>query len=136
MTFHQLRLHQYITLYCHLLLVVRYFYKLLQVSCSHPRKNIETLIKAFIQFNSKKREHKLVLVWSNPPKSILNLCQKNIENSDIIFLKYISDKDLVSVYNGATATFFPTRYEGFGFPILESFACNTIIVEANRKNSV
>ena len=27
MTFHQLRLHQYITLYCHLLLVVRYFYK-------------------------------------------------------------------------------------------------------------
>ncbi len=83
----------------------RYF---LSVSCSHPRKNIETLIKAFIQFNSKKREHKLVLVWSNPPKSILNLCQKNIENSDIIFLKYISDKDLVSVYNGATATFFPT----------------------------
>lgn len=47
----------------------RYF---LSVSCSHPRKNIETLIKAFIQFNSKKREHKLVLVWSNPPKSILN----------------------------------------------------------------
>ena len=92
------------------------------------RKNIETLIKAFIQFNSKKREHKLVLVWSNPPKSILNLCQKNIENSDIIFLKYISDKDLVSVYNGATATFFPTRYEGFGFPILESFACNTPVV--------
>ena len=103
----------------------RYF---LSVSCSHPRKNIETLIKAFIQFNSKKREHKLVLVWSNPPKSILNLCQKNIENSDIIFLKYISDKDLVSVYNGATATFFPTRYEGFGFPILESFACNTPVV--------
>jgi glycosyltransferase involved in cell wall biosynthesis len=91
-------------------------------------RNIETLIKAFIQFNSKKREHKLVLVWSNPPKSILNLCQKNIENSDIIFLKYISDKDLVSVYNGATATFFPTRYEGFGFPILESFACNTPVV--------
>ena len=77
---------------------------------------------------TKKREHKLVLVWSNPPKSILNLCQKNIENSDIIFLKYISDKDLVSVYNGATATFFPTRYEGFGFPILESFACNTPVV--------
>lgn len=50
------------------------------------------------------------------------------ENSDIIFLKYISDKDLVSVYNGATATFFPTRYEGFGFPILESFACNTPVV--------
>ena len=44
------------------------------------------------------------------------------------FLKYISDKDLVSVYNGATATFFPTRYEGFGFPILESFACNTPVV--------
>lgn len=72
----------------------RYF---LSVSCSHPRKNIETLIKAFIQFNSKKREHKLVLVWSNPPKSILNLCQKNIENSDIIFLKYISDKDFIFV---------------------------------------
>lgn len=48
------------------------------------------------------------------------------------FRVYNTDNQLIIhsifVYNGATATFFPTRYEGFGFPILESFACNTPVV--------
>lgn len=100
----------------------------LSVSCNHPRKNISTLIKAYIKFNNKHRQHKLVLVWSNPFEEVLNLCRKEVESGDIVFLKYVPDEKLVSLYNGATASFFPTRYEGFGFPILESMACGTPIV--------
>lgn len=51
----------------------------------------------------------------------------------IIFLSYVSDKDLNALYNEALATLFPSRYEGFGFPILESFACGTPVMTC--KNS-
>ena len=35
---------------------------------------------------------------------------------------------LADLYAGATASFFPSRYEGFGLPILESLACATPVV--------
>lgn len=98
------------------------------ISCSHPRKNIRTLLKAYRKFNSAMPIHRLVLVWGNPPKDILEEYSKEISEKKIIFLNYVSDEDLISLYNGASCTMFPTRSEGFGFPILESFACGTPIM--------
>lgn len=98
------------------------------VSCSHPRKNIRTLIKAFKHFCKQTPNHRLILVWGNPPSDILEMCSKEVVEKRIIFLNYVSDDDLLALYNGATCTMFPTRSEGFGFPILESFACGTPIM--------
>jgi len=98
------------------------------ISCSHPRKNIRTLLKAFRRFNESRPLHRLVLVWSNPPKDLLEEFSKEINEKRVIFLDYVSDKDLLTLYNGATCTMYPTRAEGFGFPILESFACGTPIM--------
>ena len=98
------------------------------ISCAHPRKNIRTLLKAYRKFLQSNPVHRLVLVWSNVPQDILEEYAKEIESKQIIFINYVSDDDLRSLYNGATATMFPTRSEGFGFPILESFACGTPIM--------
>lgn len=107
----------------------------LAVSCSHPRKNIYILLKAFSQFCVSKinQNNILVLVWNNPPKELLSEFSNEIKHGKIRFINYVDDSMLVSLYNGATATFFPSRYEGFGFPILESIACGTPIVTC--KNS-
>ena len=70
----------------------------------------------------------MILVWSNPPVDIMKEYEHEIRSNKIIFLKYVSDADLVTLYNGASCTMFPTRSEGFGFPILESFACGTPIM--------
>ena len=98
------------------------------ISCAHPRKNIRTLLKAYREFAKCTSRHRLVLVWSNPPQDILEEYSREISEGQIVFLNYVSDQDLVSLYNGATCTMFPTRSEGFGFPILESFACGTPIM--------
>lgn len=98
------------------------------VSCAHPRKNIRTLLKAYREFAKSNPRHKLVLVWGNPPADILNEYNKEISEKKIIFLNYVSDEILLSLYNGASLTLFPTLSEGFGFPILESFACGTPIM--------
>lgn len=98
------------------------------VSCAHPRKNVRTLLKAYREFAKSQPQHRLVLVWGNPPVDILNEYSKEISEKKIIFLSYVSDETLLSLYNGASVTLFPTLSEGFGFPILESFACGTPVM--------
>lgn len=98
------------------------------ISCAHPRKNVHTLMKAYRKYQKVNPEHKLVLVWEGFPKELSVEYKNEIELGKIIILGSVSDDDLRVLYNGATCTMFPTRAEGFGFPILESFACGTPIM--------
>lgn len=98
------------------------------ISCAHPRKNVRTLMKAYRDFLLSKPEHKLVLVWGGFPDELKAEYQAEIESGMLIVLGSVNDDDLRALYNGATCTMFPTRSEGFGFPILESFACGTPIM--------
>ena len=47
------------------------------------------------------------------------------------FIPYPSYADLPMLLNEATALVFPSRYEGFGLPILEAMACGTPVITSN-----
>lgn len=97
-------------------------------SCNAPRKNIITALRAFKKFLSYNPKHVFVLAWGNPPKSVMNEFVTEIEQKKIIFLPYVDDDDLVALYNGASLSIYISRREGFGFPILESYACGTPVL--------
>jgi glycosyltransferase involved in cell wall biosynthesis len=100
----------------------------LSVSCAAPRKNIRMLLKAYKKFSEKEVNHRLILVWGNPPEDLLKEYGAEISKGKIVFLNSVSDEDLRVLYNGASLTLFPSRAEGFGFPVLESFACGTPVM--------
>jgi glycosyltransferase involved in cell wall biosynthesis len=104
---------------------------LLYLGTIEPRKNISAIISSYnILRDNNNYNHKLILVgvkgWKS--KHIFKEWQKSKYKKDIIFLNYINDRDKVSIYNLAALFIFPSIYEGFGFPPLESLACGTPVV--------
>lgn len=94
-------------------------------SCANPRKNARVLLAAYKKAQPSMKDVSLVLVWNHVPQDILDEYAAEIEAGDIIFTPFVTDDELACLYSGALATYFISSFEGFGFPIIESFACGT-----------
>jgi len=110
---------------------------LLFVGTIEPRKNISGLVKAFEELKKEQKiEHKLIIVgmkgWMY--NDVLNETASSEFKDDIILKDYISNENLRPWYNHATAFIFPSFYEGFGFPIVEAFACGVPVVTSNTSS--
>ncbi len=103
------------------------------VSCDIGRKNTISILKAYEIFLKNTPEHDLVLVWRNPPAEVLDKYTQGTFRGRVHFVSSVSENELSDLYAEATATFFPSKYEGFGLPVLESMASGTPIVTC--KNS-
>ncbi len=102
-----------------------------------PRKNLVNLIRAY----SKYRElyvcdTRLVIVGKKSwmYNDIISEAISNQYSNEIIFTDYVSEKDLIRLYNEATAFIYPSLFEGFGVPPLEAMACGTPVAVSNTSS--
>jgi glycosyltransferase involved in cell wall biosynthesis len=102
----------------------------LSVSCNAERKNTPRLIDCYIELAQTNPDNDLYLLW-NAPEFIREKVNASGFQDRIHFLHHVSDDDLRLLYAGATATVFPSLYEGFGLPVLESMACGTPVICSN-----
>lgn len=102
----------------------------LYVGNIEPRKNLDRLISAWQDF---PLPHKLVIVGTKTRFSttiIRIMAQKKLE-SKVIMTGYVSTKELILLYNGASLFVYPSLYEGFGLPVLEAMSCGVPVVASN-----
>lgn len=91
------------------------------------KKNTAQLVESFAIFkeNNSDLKHKLVLLGSvgfGYDKVKFAIEEFNLEN-DIKILGWIDENDMPAILNGADAFVFPSLYEGFGIPVIQSLAC-------------
>ena len=104
---------------------------ILSVGNLQPRKNLPRLIRAFTKYQKNNRDVKLVIVGKKA-WMFDSILKEACENSDgIIFTDYVSNKDLVRLYNAADSFIYPSFFEGFGIPPLEAIACGKPVAVAN-----
>ena len=110
---------------------------LLYLGTLEPRKNIETIIKAYNCFKRFDKDNiKLVLAGKKGwlYESIFKLVKEfNIEDK-VIFTDYIDDMDKAPLYQGAEMFLFPSLYEGFGIPVIEAMASRIPVITSNSSS--
>ncbi|MEM7800774.1 MAG: glycosyltransferase family 1 protein [Chloroflexota bacterium] len=97
-----------------------------------PRKNYRMLIEAFAPI-AKTHDHNLIIVGGKGWlfEEILNEVKVQGLEGRVIFTGFVDDIDLPTIYSAATLFAFPSIYEGFGLPILESMACGVPVINSN-----
>jgi glycosyltransferase involved in cell wall biosynthesis len=106
----------------------------LTVGTLQPRKNVEALLHASNSLRADGVDHELVIVGARGWLDDRLLRQLGAESltGAVHLTGRVSDAELVDLYRGAELFVFPSRYEGFGFPVLEAMACGTAVVAADR----
>ena len=102
-----------------------------------PRKNVETLVRAYAMLRAQgSDDHMLVLAgprgWQYD--SIFELTRQLGLEASVSFPGFVPDDELPLWYSSATVFAFPSRYEGFGLPLLEAMACGAPVVSSSSSS--
>lgn len=106
---------------------------ILFVGTLQPRKNIERLIEAFSLVAKRQKDTQLVIVGKKGwlYEDILAAPRKFGVEKDVIFLDFVSDEDLPSLYKYAQVFILPSLYEGFGLPVVEAMRYGCPVITSN-----
>jgi alpha-1,3-rhamnosyl/mannosyltransferase len=90
----------------------------LAVGAGDPRKNLAVVTRAIHLLQPSRPELELVAVGAGPEATV----------------GYVDDEELAALYRGASALAYPSRFEGFGMPVIEAMACGTPVVASSHES--
>jgi glycosyltransferase involved in cell wall biosynthesis len=94
----------------------------------HHRKNAELILDAWPHIHRRKPDLTLVIINHSDPTY---LDRARTLQPSLILGGYQDEEPLVALYNAAQLVWFPTRYDGFGMPVIEAMACGATVVSSN-----
>jgi glycosyltransferase involved in cell wall biosynthesis len=113
---------------------------LLFVGAGDARRRVDDAVAAYNNLKAEGHDIQLVLVGENfkspeaiPNPAVRSAVMSSSYKKDILTLGYVDDGTKQKLYKNALAFVYPTRYEGFGIPVLESMLLECPII--TYKNS-
>lgn len=109
---------------------------LLCVGNLDPNKNLRRTIQAYALLPTDiRKQHQLIIVSQLDDEHECFFKQfvadQGLGNSEVVFTGYVSEDELVSLYNLCKAYILPSIHEGFGLPALEAMACGAATIGSN-----
>lgn len=106
---------------------------ILSVGTVQPRKNYIRIIQALNRLRIEGYDLHLVIAggrgWlEDPIYAAINDAQMQ---EFVHLIGFANEPDLPALYSAAECFVFPSLYEGFGLPVLESMGCGTPVVTSN-----
>jgi glycosyltransferase involved in cell wall biosynthesis len=104
---------------------------ILHVGTIEPRKNLPLLFEALTA--PDLRDATLVVAGQTGwlTESIFAQLDALGVRDRVVFTGYVPDADLPTLLSAAAALVMPSKYEGFGLPVLEAMACGTPVIASN-----
>ncbi len=111
-----------------------------------PKKNIGRIIEGYLASRVKaplvivgapawQSEDELKLLYDDNIRTLLRVGDETRVKKQVIQLSYAPYRLLVSLIRGAKATVFPSLYEGFGLPVLESMLLGTPVITSRTSST-
>ncbi len=97
------------------------------------RKGLLQIILAYAKLNERYRKP-LVVIGSGDQsyiKKVNDLIAYYRLGNHVLFLKNVNNQDLISIYDKCFCLIYPSIYEGFGIPIIESLARKKPVITSN-----
>jgi glycosyltransferase involved in cell wall biosynthesis len=108
---------------------------LLYVGTVNERKNLMAAVKAVGMLKDTLKLPLLVVGSGTAYKQkVADYVKKNNLESKVIFAPYVQNEDLPAIYHRARIMVFPSRYEGFGIPVIEALYSRTPVITSRMSS--
>jgi glycosyltransferase involved in cell wall biosynthesis len=99
------------------------------------RKNTEGAIAAYARLPAAlQARHQLVVacrVTEHERRWMAEHIRANAVVGEVLITGFVGDEDLARLYQSAEVVLFPSKYEGFGLPVLEARRCGARVICSN-----
>jgi glycosyltransferase involved in cell wall biosynthesis len=101
-----------------------------------PHKKPLHVMRAFAALPADIRQAHQLLIAGTPSKQELAQIEAlrrelGLAENHCVLCGYVSDEDMVAMYNDCRLYVLPAAYEGFGLPALEAMACGAVVMASN-----
>lgn len=93
-----------------------------------PRKKIEDLLLAYQMLVQNKKTTLPLIIIGGAGWKCEDLLNRIKRSKNVHWLQYVTEEDLPALLAGARGMVYPSAYEGFGLPVLESMSVGTPVI--------